>query len=344
MEYWVHHLNDYSGSPLVMAQRMNSKSLIDHITLVTNSGNGFLSGWTGPKVELPYQKSHNRFVRFIRLSYWYLACIWYLWKHVHHGDKIVISTIINTPVLLIRCFVGGLNAEIHIHEVYFRVPLWNSLGLRLANHKDVHTIYNSRFSMDFWSFKGSGEVAYPRLRNFFNQQAVINTVPNFDMNRLKIFTVLSLIPYKGYRLFLELATSCLRLRPGYEFTLYVAGIPAEFYAEYPIHKLPPNLKLHFNNTDPEIYLDQHIFLGLTNPSILLEAFGQTIAEAMCTGNIVIASGQGGYLEFMENEHNAILLEEYSVQGILRAIDSLDLTRAIAISQKAKQRMCEFYSL
>jgi len=65
---------------------------------------------------------------------------------------------------------------------------------------------------------------------------------------------------------------------------------------------------------------------------------------MCTGNIVIASGQGGYLEFMENEHNAILLEEYSVQGILRAIDRLDLTRAIAISQKAKQRMCEFYSL
>ena len=102
MRYCLQHLNDLSGSPLILRERLDAMPADEPVTLITNQTQGFLSGWTGPTVRFRYVKHDGRVLRFLSLTAWYLkAGAWLLW-HLKPGDSLTASTLISSPLLALR--------------------------------------------------------------------------------------------------------------------------------------------------------------------------------------------------------------------------------------------------
>lgn len=339
MRYCVHHLNDFSGSPLILRERMDAMIAHGAVTLITNQGNGFLSDWTGPVVRFRYTKHDSGILRFWSLSLWYMKVAFYLARWLKPSDTLVLSTLISSPLLLVRCLRHSIEAEVFVNEVLFRVPIWRWIGIKVMNSPGVKKIYLSQFVRDRWRFSGPSRVVYPSLRKALFElaiaregQAVVN------VNNLRFFLVCSQIDAKGYRLFIDIARHFDRQGLRHAFALYLSGSKERFASDYPQDTLPNNLSVFFNETSVEIFFGHDIFLGLTNPSEWIETFGQTFAEAMLAGNITIVPPVGAQLEYLHDEENGFLFSEYSLRGLLSQIERIqalpDLSALKAHSQKS----------
>ena len=323
MRYCIHHLNDFSGSPLILRERMNAMLAHGPVTLITNRDVGFLSTWPGTKIEFSYFKHQDPVRRFISLSYWYIQVGIYLLQHAEPGDSITLSTLISSPLILIRSIKAGLYIEIFVNEVFFRVPIWRWIGLTAINSSCVNKIYLSRFVQDKWSFAGPSAVVYPSLRQSIIDLATEQQSPRpADPSGLRFLLVCSQIDAKGYRLFIEIARHFEKIGGTHSFTLYLSGSEDRFISDYPSTNLPNNLSVFFNNTSAEIFFGHDVFLGLTDPAAWIETFGQTFAEAMVAGNITIVPPVGAQLEYLRDGDNGLVFSEYTLRGLLAQVDRI----------------------
>lgn len=71
-----------------------------------------------------------------------------------------------------------------------------------------------------------------------------------------------------------------------------------------------------------IYADLDIAVLLTNASLHAEGISNSLVEAMACGIPVIATNDGGTVEFVESEKNGILIENGDITGCARAIERL----------------------
>jgi glycosyltransferase involved in cell wall biosynthesis len=315
------------------------------VTLITNQGRGFLSNWTGRKVTISYTKHDGKALRFLSLSGWYLQTLWFLLIKLKRGDILVLSTLISSPLLAVRMLRPVAQVRLLVNEVYFRVPFWRRIGLRLARSEGVLKCYPSHFVRDAWSFPGPYEIAYPRLR-----QELLVAADGLDRSRsinpksLKFFLVASHIEAKGYELFIEIARHFEQLENDHRFHLYLSGSKARFDTEFPSGNLPTNLAVIFNNASPQIFMGHDIFLGLTNPDLWIETFGLTFAEAMMMGNIIIVPPVGAQLEYVNDGDNGFVFRDYSLAGILEQITRiLEHKKIHALGNQARQSMLKFYA-
>lgn len=321
MRYCVHHLNDFSGSPLILRERMDSMAVHGAVTLVTNHGTGFLSDWAGPVVRFNYTKHDNAILRFVSLSLWYINVGLYLARALKPSDALILSTLISSPLLLVRYLRRSIEAEVFVNEVLFRVPIWRWIGLKAMRSRSVKKIYLSQFVQDSWRFSGPSRVVYPSIRKPLVELALTRKNQTIaEPNRLRFFLVCSQIDAKGYRLFIEIASHYDQQGLDHAFALYLSGSKERFASDYPPDTLPTNLSVFFNETSPEIFFGHDIFLGLTNPSEWTETFGQTFAEAMIAGNITVVPPVGAQLEYLHDKENGFVFTEYSLQGILAQIE------------------------
>jgi glycosyltransferase involved in cell wall biosynthesis len=346
MHYFIQHLNDLSGSPLVLRGRLDALPPGAPAILLTNQTEGFLSGWPGEVVRIPYVKHAGRIPRFLSLSLWYLRTMAWLLFRLRAGDQVTLSTLISSPLLSVILLRRDVRAEILVNEIFFRVPLWRTLGLRLARSPRVMKICLSRFVQTHWRFREPCRIIYPTLRpELIARAEARGEIAPKDRNRLTFFLVGSMIEAKGYRLFIEVARHYQALGAAHRFQLYLSGDPARFAAEYPAEQLPANLGIEFNNSDVGIFEEKDIFLGLTNTDLWLETFGQTFAEAMMMGNIVIVPDKGAQLEYVEDGVSGFMFREHSVAGVLAQIDRVlaheDLN---ALAAQARRSICNFYGL
>ena len=345
MHYFVHHLNDLSGSPLVLRSRLDALEPGTPATLLTNQSDGFLSSWAGKTVRIRYVKHTGRFRRFLSLSLWYVCAMVWLLIRLRKGDRVTLSTLISSPLLAVILLRRSIRTELLVHEVFFRVPIWRSLGLRLARSPRVTKVYPSRFVQAHWQFGEPSSIIYPTLRPALIARAKARgEIGPKDRSRLTFFLVGSMIEAKGYRLFIEVARHYEALGAAHRFHLYLSGDPAKFAAEYPSEQLPVNLGFEFNNSDVSIFEEKDIFLGLTNPSLWLETFGQTFAEAMMMGNIVVVPNQGAHLEYVTDGETGFLFQEYSVSGVVKQIDRILLSNDLrTMAYKTQKSIFDFYS-
>lgn len=343
MRYCIHHLNDFSGSPLILRERMESIAAQGPVTLITNGGTGFLSTWDGPVVRFDYTKYENKILRFVSLSVWYCRVVSYLARHLKSGDILILSTLISSPLLLVFFLKRGIKAEVFVNEIFFRVPVWRSVGLMAMGNDAIYKTYLSKFVRDTWQFSGPCRIVYPKLREPLMSLASGQRgleVPNID--RLRFFLVCSQIDAKGYRLFIKIAEHFERMGEDHAFALYLSGSQEHFASDYPLGTLPKNLSIHFNQTSPEIFFGHDIFLGLTDPSQWIETFGQTFAEAMIAGNIAVVPPLGAQLEYVEDGDNGFLFQEYSLQGILTEIDRIcSLPDLLTVRVRARDSIMKF---
>jgi glycosyltransferase involved in cell wall biosynthesis len=345
MRYCLQHLNDLSGSPLILRERLDAMPADEPVTLITNQTQGFLSGWTGPTVRFRYVKHDGRVLRFLSLTAWYLkAGAWLLW-HLKPGDSLTASTLISSPLLALIRLRRGVDAELMVNEIFFRVPVWREIGLRMARSPRVLKTYLSRFVEQTWGFGEPSRIIYPKLRRELVALSDATPIPPKDRDCLRFFLVGSQIEAKGYRLFIEIARHFAALGARHRFHLFLAGNPDRFAADYPRESLPANLTVTFNDSSPAIFAGQDIFLGLTNTALWLETFGQTFAEAMMMGNIVIVPDKGAQLEYVEDGMSGFLFREHSVAGVLEQVDRVlvhgDLDNLAA---QARRSIRSFYGL
>ena len=345
MQYWIHHLNDTSGSPLILAEKLKSLSPHEEVTLITNQGTGFLSDWAGKKVEISYTKHSSKILRFLSLSLWYLKTFFYLVRRAKTGDSLFLSTLVSSPLIALRFIIPLHSIKISINEVFFRVPIWRAIGISLARAQSVEKEFLSYYVKEAWGFKGKSEVVYPKLRNeLFTLARNKRRGALINPSKLSFFLVGSYIEAKGYKLFIELARYYDGLRSEHKFSLYLSGSKLEFFREYPNSSLPKNLNVYFNNSSPQIFDGHDVFLGLTNPKLWIETFGQTFAEAMLMENIVIAPNVGAQLEYAEDGRNAFLFTEYSIEGIVAQISRIqELKNPNQFAATASQTIFDFYN-
>jgi glycosyltransferase involved in cell wall biosynthesis len=280
------------------------------------------------------------------LSIWYLKVVAYLLRHLAAGDRLTVSTLISSPLLAVILFRRDIRAEILINEIFFRVPIWRSLGLWMVRSTRVHKIYLSRFVEDRWAFGSPSEIVYPTLRHdlIALSDAVGPSSPK-DRDRLKFFLVGSQIEAKGYRLFIEIARHYASVGAGHSFQLYLSGSSARFSVDYPDASLPVNLTVHFNDSSPGIFAGKDVFLGLTNPDLWLETFGQTFAEAMMMGNIVVVPDKGAQREYIVDCVSGFMFKDYSVAGIVAQIDIImEHAELDALAAAARHAIRSFYGL
>lgn len=346
MQYCIQHLNDLSGSPLILRERLDAMAAAGPVTLITNQTEGFLSNWHGPTVQFTYFKHDGKLRRFLSLSVWYLKAAAYLLRHLAAGDRLTISTLISSPLLAVTLFRRNIRAEILINEIFFRVPVWRSLGLWMVKSNRVHKIYLSRFVETSWGFGSPSEIVYPTLRrDLIALSDAVGPQPRKDRDRLKFFLVGSQIEAKGYRLFIEIARHYASIGAGHSFQLYLSGSPALFTFDYPDASLPANLVVQFNDSSPEIFAGKDVFLGLTNPALWLETFGQTFAEAMMTANIVVVPDKGAQLEYITDGISGFMFRNYSVTGVITQIDRIRAHPDLdALTHAARHAIRSFYNL
>lgn len=346
MQYCIQHLNDLSGSPLILRERLDAMAAAGPVTLITNQTEGFLSNWHGPTVRFTYVKHDGKLQRFLSLSIWYLKVAAYLLRHLAAGDRLTISTLISSPLLAVILFRRDIRAEILINEIFFRVPIWRSLGLWMVKSSRVHKIYLSQFVEDSWGFGAPSEIVYPTLRrDLIALSDAIGTPPPKDRDRLKFFLVGSQIEAKGYRLFIDIARHYASIGAGHSFQLYLSGSPARFAADYPDASLPTNLAVKFNDSSPGIFAGKDAFLGLTNTDLWLETFGQTFAEAMMMGNIVVVPDKGAQCEYIADGVSGFMFKDYSVAGIVAQIDTIRAHADLdALASAARHAIRGFYGL
>jgi hypothetical protein len=342
ISYYVHHLNDFSGSPSILNDRVIC-SEADIKIVITNQSLGFLSGEGYLKVVFSYKKHTLYFLRMLSLTSWYFKVFLYLLLVVKRGDSIHFSTLIASPLLLVGKLKKGVQLELAINEVKFQIPMWSFLGLCLANSPVVTKIYLSRYVSNYWRLKGPSRVCYPRLRPIFYEYAV-----NFkrkdlqiDKSSFDVFTVCSQAPGKGYSMFIEIARLCYSLGLNHIFTLYLSGSRRAFAEKYKTSSLPGNLVVLFDVNDASIFWNHQIFLGLTDPLLWKETFGLTFAEAMISENLVILPSEGAHLEYLQEGVNGFSTQKYDASVILRQLNAIiELRDIVRIRQQARQTILD----
>ena len=134
------------------------------------------------------------------------------------------------------------------------------------------------------------------------------------------FIVSRIVGAKGLDLAVDAA-----LKAG--FKLKIAGSPSGYYSEHEklIKKSEGKVKFLGQVTDDELsklYKGAKAFLALSQD----EDFGITPVEAMLSGTPVIAYNGGGYKETVINGKTGILFDDYSVEGLVSAINTFEKTK------------------
>lgn len=344
MQFWVHHLNDMSGSPLILAERLKRLPENSQATLITNQTDGFLSEFNGLKVTIPYVKHSSKALRFLSLTRWYFETFLYLLFNARKGDTLILSTLISSPLIALRFFVSLKVVQISVNEVFFRVPIWRALGLFLVRSNAVEKIYLSHYVKNAWDFGGDFTIEYPKMRqSLIDLSESKKRIKQIDPNALSFFLVGSYIEAKGYKLFIELARHFESSDKDHTFSLYLSGSNEKFNFEFSNGSLPNNLQVTFNNSSPTIFDGHDVFLGLTNTDLWIETFGQTFAEAMMMENIVILPHVGAQLEYAKDGENAFLFTDHSLDGILMQIERVvKLEDHNYFAKKTRDSIVDFY--
>lgn len=323
MHIFIHLLNDFSGSPRIINEKIGCyRQLGAECFVITNGDRGFIRVENYPHQLVPYEKHPNMLLWALRLLIWhlrtFLAVLWLAGR----GDVVHASTLLTAPHLLAARLKGARTVS-HIMETTVNPPIHRRLLSAFVRRFSGRLVYLSAYVEAALGARFSGQphrITYPCI-----DQAILDSASQQPAQRAAApFTVgliCSLIWHKGYVEFVRLAAMC----PEFRFMLVINGRPENFHAQFPADQLPANLILHFNLKNVSTALaDMDVLLSLTKREGWIETFGLTLIEAMAFGKPVIAPAIGAPTEFVEDGRNGYLVNEADldhIAGLLRRMQS-----------------------
>ncbi|WP_373473244.1 glycosyltransferase family 4 protein [Sphingorhabdus lacus] len=315
MHIFIHLLNDFSGSPRIINEKIDcyQKSGVDCF-IVTGGTNGFIRTSGYPHRIIPYKKHSNKMIWAWHLLFWHLQTFLFILRIAGKADVVHCNTLLTAPHLL-AAKIKGARTVSHIMETRITPKIHKRIMAGLVSCCADRLVYLSEYVKVAMKDTISGvpsKITYPCV-----DPVILNNANDLaqEKSRNGQFTVgliCSLIWFKGYREFIQLASICPDLR----FVLVLNGTAEAFYGEFNQDDLPSNLVVYFSLKDVSVALaEMDILLSLTQRTGWVETFGLTLIEAMAFGIPVVAPDIGAPTEYIRHGVNGYLIDETDMAGL-----------------------------
>lgn len=319
-----HLLNDFSGSPKVLA--MVLKGLLGRgykVDLISSRG-----GVLDELEHCPHLKKHsyryafsgNGLITMLHYTMVQLYTFFLSFRYWPTKDCVFyINTLLPVgPALAGR--VMGKRVIYHYHENAFaKGAFYQTLALtmqRLAHEIICVSAYQASFLK---RKKGVVVISNALPRNFADK---LHPNPKEAFQRKNILMLSSLKEYKGTREFIELA----KRLPQFKFTLVINDRQEnidKYMDSIPQSWRGGNLSVFPRQADVSgFYSNASVGINLTNPQLAIETFGLTALEAMAAGLPVIVPTEGGIGELVENGKNGYKIDVQELDKIAEHIETM----------------------
>src|ERR1700760_15592 len=145
---FVHLLNDYSGSPLVLSHVIDSLPDAAYKKILytsTSSGAGFLTGLNGVETRhFHYRWKANAWLRLMTFTLSQVLLFFQLLRLRRHDVVIYVNTLLPFGAALAGKLMGK-KIIYHLHETSMKPPALKSLLRSVANRPAHHVIYVSQY-------------------------------------------------------------------------------------------------------------------------------------------------------------------------------------------------------
>lgn len=322
--YYIHLFNDFSGSPRVLRDAIDSEVNPPVNTFVfTSKHAGFLDNVNAQRVKCFYARSSSRFIQlfyflFSQLTlFGQLLCFLLIGLLKRRRSTVVINTMLPFGAGLAARLMGA-NVVYYVHETYIKPELLKQFLRFFIENCATRVIFVSKYLQSAESFvKPHQSVIYNGLRSDF---PVITTIDKkLKFNGKQLFFAGSLKLYKGLEQLFEIAA----LLP--EFNV-VAAINCEIdeLNEFLYNRnIPGNVKLIARPPNIQQYFaNSFVVLNLSLPDGCIETFGLSLIEGMAFGSPVVAPPIGGPVEFVDDK-NGLLIDARKTQEIADFIKNLN---------------------
>lgn len=336
---FIHLLNNYTGSPKVLAQEIKLLTQIQgyEISLLTSKTEGILSNIKGIKYHYNGYKWTNRKIKLaflfaiaqIRIFFFILF---------HNYDIIYINTVV--PFFAgLAAKLKGIKVIYHVHEIYLKPNIIKRLYISVLKRCAYSIICVSNYVKENLNVRN---IPCSVIYNPVETHEMI-----YDEQYLKrkftnkiIFMPTSLKVFKGINQFIKLAS----LNPDYKFILLCSVTLEEINSFFRDTCLPNNLHLIGKQTNLiEYYKESSILINLTLPDLCIETFGLTIVEGFDAYTPAIAPAYGGPREIILNGENGFLINPYNINEVSEKIKYIfsDFTIYKKLAIKARTALDKF---
>ncbi len=335
----VHLLNDFSGSPLVLANAIrgfvqNGKN----VELYTSSAtqDGFLSGLGITENKFWYRFRENKWKRLLALSASQLHLCGLLLFRLRKRDTVYVNTLLPFGAA-VAAKIRGVRVIYHLHETSMNPPVLKWFLKKVVQWTASHVVYVSRFLQEKEPVNGPEmHVVYNALSDEFRHRGRAH---RYEVNAEKPFTVLMLCSMKEYKGVNEFVTLARRLHL-VKFELVLNSEKNEIDSFFAGQELPPNLFIFpkQKNVHP-FYERASLVLNLSHPDKWIETFGMTILEAMSYGIPELVPNVGGPREIVDDGENGYRINVNDLDKITETILYLAMNRGecLRLSSQARQK-------
>jgi L-malate glycosyltransferase len=295
---FVHLLNDYSGSPLVLSQVISSLPDQEYkkwLYTSTSSREGFLSGLDGVRtVHFRYRWKANGWLRLLTYTFSQVLLFVQLLRFCRKDVLIYINTLLPFGAALAGRFMGK-KVIYHLHETSMKPPPLKAFLRFVANHTADSVIYVSHYLANAEKMSGRRPVIIHNcLPPAFTETAAGHR-QDASAKPHRVLMLCSMKEYKGITEFLTLA----RMLPSLAFELVLNATAEEVQAWMARLRPTANLTVHSAQSDTHpFYQRATIVINLSHPDKWIETFGMTVLEAMTYGLPVIVPPVGGVRELV----------------------------------------------
>lgn len=319
----VHHLDDFSGSPRVLANVV--EGLVERgwsVELWTNrQSEGFLKKLDVPQHLFDYTFHESKTRRLLALAGAQWAIFRGIWKY-RNRDVIIY---VNTLLPFAAAFAGwlmGKKVVYHLHEatVPFAPLRWVSKTIaRLTADRALFVSSFLKGAMPLVGEQRARVVPNGLNREFWEKASVGFLEKKEKTERRDVLMLCSLKSYKGIPEFVRLA----RQMPDYRFQLVLNATWDEIRAFFADENLPENLVIFPRQSNVDsFYREADVVLNLSRPGAWVESFGMTIIEAMAYGIPVIGPETGGPAEIIAQGSNGFCVDSADTDTLANTIRNM----------------------
>lgn len=319
----AHLLNDFSGSPRVLADFCNAERIqSQRVSIITSASDGFLDDRLGEKISIWYPRGRLRSLNYLSFAFaqlqLFVATAALILRGLVKGERIIVvnNTILSLGSMLAsKCF-AATNIS-YVHELNSGPDIVRRFAQRLIQWTASHVIFVSKFVSDDYSLSQKSTTILPNgLRTDFEQ--AINLDYSLKFSQKQILFVGSLKHYKGIRELVKIA----REMPETPF-LGIFNTTEQMLKEFgQAEKIPSNLTLLTHQHDMQtLYKESFLVMNLTLPNVWFEAFALTILEGMACGCPCVAPPIGGHLTYFD-ANSGLIADARNTSEIVSFIQQL----------------------
>jgi L-malate glycosyltransferase len=319
----VHHLDDFSGSPRVLANIM--EGLIAQgweVTLLTNrQSEGFLKQLKVPQLLFDYSFKSDKIKRLQALFMAELAMFRHVWHFRNEKTVVYINTLLPFGAAL-SAWATGQKVVYHFHEATVPFAPLRWLAKSTARLTATKGIFVSEYLQKNTALLSQKDtiVAYNGLGDDFWEKATLAFAERKSKEYYKnILMLCSLKDYKGIPEFVALAQKM----PSYNFELVVNAEKNEienYFSNYP--KID-NLQVFSKQSEVDsFYRRADVVLNLSRPDGWIESFGMTLVEALAYGIPVIGPTIGGPTEIIDDGKNGFVINGTDLIKLMKSIQQI----------------------